>query len=344
MLDYFTKIESQKIINLLDQKDEDDPRFETRKRYIVNDHNNGKYGQGDDVESSVKFNTEIVKPFLCDYSDAYILVTGHIKVQARNGDTRVAIKNCHPFTRAFFRLNDEQVDTADNLELTMNLYNILEYSDNYTDTTAALYQYKRPEPSRNNDGDLVDLFAVTSSSFKYQSGLVQKQLTTDDFESEQIGPNIDPNFDRAHRIWKNIKIVVPLEYINNFFRNLEFSLINTKIYMKLNWPKYSVLCNQDKKSIFQITKGELHISVVTLNTENNNKLSKLLSKEFERTVVWNEYRSKIQRINVAQNDNNFKRTTLDTSFQGVNKLLAAAYKTDDIERNVNEDNSINRCY
>ena len=121
----------------------------------------------EDMESSVKFNTEIVKPFLCDYSDAYILVTGHIKVQAGNDDTRVAIKNCHPFTRAFFRLSDEQVDTADNLELTMNLYNMLEYRDNYEDTAAALYQYKRPEPSRNSDDDLVKLFGVTSSSFKY---------------------------------------------------------------------------------------------------------------------------------------------------------------------------------
>ena len=166
---------SQKIINLLDQKDEDDPRFEKRKWYIVNDHNNGKYGQGDDVQFSVKFNTEIVKPFLCNYSDGYILVTGHIKVQAGNYDTRVAIKNCHPFTRAFFRLKDEQVDTVDKLDLTMNLYNMLEYSDNYANTTTSLYQYKRPEPSRNNDGDLVDLSGVTSSSFKYQSGLVQKQ-------------------------------------------------------------------------------------------------------------------------------------------------------------------------
>ena len=100
-------MESQKIINLLDHKDGDDPRFETKKRYIVNDHNNGNYSKGDDVQSIVKFITEIVKPFLCDYSDAYILVTGDIKVAAANNDTRVAIKNCHPFTRAFFKLNDE---------------------------------------------------------------------------------------------------------------------------------------------------------------------------------------------------------------------------------------------
>ena len=116
-------MESQKIINLLGHKAEDDPRFETRKCYIVNDHNNGNYTQGDDVQSIVKFNAEIVKPFLCDYSGAYILVTGDIKVQNGNDAARVAIKNCHPFTRASFKLNDEQVDIADNLDLTINLYN-----------------------------------------------------------------------------------------------------------------------------------------------------------------------------------------------------------------------------
>ena len=56
-------MDSQKIINLLGRKDEGDSRFETRKWYIVNDHNNGNYSQGDDVQSIVKFNTEVVKPF-----------------------------------------------------------------------------------------------------------------------------------------------------------------------------------------------------------------------------------------------------------------------------------------
>ena len=99
--------------------------------------------------------------------------------------------------------------------------------------------------------------------------------------------------------------------------------------MELSWTKYSVLCNQNQKSIFQITKCELHIPVVTLNTENNNKLSELLSKGFERIVVWNEYKSKIERVNIPQNDNMCRRTILDASFQGVSKLFAAAYETDD---------------
>ena len=333
-------MESQKIINLLDHKDEDYPRLETRKWHIVNDHNNENYSRGDDVRSIVKFDTEIVKPFFCDYSDAYISVTGNIKVQNGNDATRVSIKNCHPFTRVSFKLNNEQVDTVDNLHLTMNLYNMLEYSDRYADFTGSLYQYKRPEP-RDNNGNVGNL-GTTLSSFKYQPGLVQKQLTTPN--SENVPANTDPNFANAHKIWKNIKIVVPVKYISNLFRNLELPLINTKLYVELNWKKYSVLCNQNKNSIFQITKGELYILNVTLNTENNNKLSELLSKGFERTVVWNEYKSKMETVNVAANDNNFKRTTLDVTFQGVSKLFAAAYEINDIRRNANTEESIRRYY
>ena len=79
--------------------------------------------------------------------------------------------------------------------------------------------------------------------------------------------------------------------------------------MELNWTIYSVLCNQNQNSILQITKGELYIPVVTFNTENNNKLSELLSKGFERTVVWIEYKSKTERVTIPQNDNMFRRTT-----------------------------------
>ena len=109
--------------------------------------------------------------------------------------------------------------------------------------------------------------------------------------------------------------------------------------MELNWTKYSVLCIQNQDSIFQITKFALYIPVVTLNTENNNKLSELLSKGFERTVVWNEYKSKIEGVTIPKNDNMFRRTTLDASFQGVSRLFPAAYETGDIRRNANSRNA-----
>ena len=158
---------------------------------------------------------------------------------------------------------------------------MLEYSDKYADTTASLYQYKRPEQNKANNNDLEDLTVNDSSSFKYQSGLIQKQLTI-----------------VSHKAWKNIKIVVPLKYISNLFRSLELPLINTKLYMELIWTKYSVLSTFNQNSIFQITNAEMYIPVVTLNTENNNKLSRLLSEGFERTVIWKEHKSKIERINV----------------------------------------------
>ena len=105
-----------------------------------------------------------------------------------------------------------------------------------------------------------------------------------------------------------------------------------------------MLSTINQTSIFQITKGELYIAVVTLNTENSNKLSRLLGEGFERAVVWNEYKSKIETVNLTANDSNFKRTTLDTSFQGISRLLGAAYETGDIQRNTDHQHSRQRYY
>ena len=124
-------MEEQKIINFVEYSDEDDLKFQTRKWYIINDQNNGQYGKGDENDSTIKFNTEVLKPNICDYSDAYILVTGNIAVINGNNKTEVCFKNCTPFTTCITHINDEHIETAENLDLVMNMYNIIEYSDNY---------------------------------------------------------------------------------------------------------------------------------------------------------------------------------------------------------------------
>ena len=86
-------------------------------------------------------------------------------------------------------------------------------------------------------------------------------------------------------MWKNVKIAVPLKYISNFLKSLELPLINTKLYIKLNWIKHSVISNVATAITFQITKTELYVPVVTLNTENNNELRDLLRKSFKRSVI-----------------------------------------------------------
>ena len=61
--------------------------------------NNLHYSRGSENDSTIKFETKVIKPNLCDYSDAYILLTGDIKITAVAANTNVAFKNCAPFTR-----------------------------------------------------------------------------------------------------------------------------------------------------------------------------------------------------------------------------------------------------
>ena len=92
-------MESQKIINLLNNNDIESQKFTTKKWYIINDQNNRQYEVGNENDSTIKFETKLIKPSLCDYSDAYILVIRDIKVTNIAADTNVAFKNCAPFTR-----------------------------------------------------------------------------------------------------------------------------------------------------------------------------------------------------------------------------------------------------
>ena len=89
-------METQKIVNLLNDSNNESSKFATRKWYITNDQNNGQYDRGNENDSTIKFETKVIKPNLCDYSDAYILVTGDIKVADVAANTNVAFKTCAP--------------------------------------------------------------------------------------------------------------------------------------------------------------------------------------------------------------------------------------------------------
>ena len=107
--------------------------------------------EGTEDDTTVKFETKAIKPNLCDYSDAYILVTGNITAAGGNSNTRAAFKNCAPFTKSMTHINDEHVDGANNLDIIMPMYNVIDFSDNYSDTSGNLRQFKRDELSVSND-------------------------------------------------------------------------------------------------------------------------------------------------------------------------------------------------
>ena len=133
-------MENQKIISLLDKIDTDSKHFAPKKWYIINDENNANYGVDKDTGANnpdtMKYDTRVLKPNLCDYAEAYILVDGTIRAANALNATRLAIKNCAPFTKCNLEVNDEHVDTAENLEIVMPMYNLIEYSDNYQDSSA----------------------------------------------------------------------------------------------------------------------------------------------------------------------------------------------------------------
>ena len=158
---------------------------------------------------------------MCDYAEAYILVDGAIRAAAANANTRLALNNCAPFTKCNLEINDEHVDTAENLDIVMPMYNLIEYSDNYQDSSATLYQYKRDEPPE--DDPITNLAVDNSSYFKYKVELLGD-------------PVVANNIAR-----RNVKVVVPLKYLSNFFRSLEMPLINCKIKLNLAWKNMSII-------------------------------------------------------------------------------------------------------
>ena len=124
-------------------------------------------------------------------------------------------------------------------------------------------------------------------------------------------------------------------------------LINTKLFIQLNYTKYSVIssgggANNNDSSTLKITKTESYVPVVTLKTEDNNKLNRSLDIEFKRTVYWNEYKSKIETITQAHNDNNYKRSLLDTAIPDVYRLFVAGFNDNDAINNVADPNKVER--
>ena len=294
-------MENQKIINLLDKIDTDSKHFATKKWYIINDENNTNYGVNKDTGATV------LRPNLCDYAEAYILVDGIIRATNAVNATRLALQNCAPFTKCNLEINDEHDDTAENSDIVMPMYNLIEYSDNYQDSSATLYQYKRDEPPE--DHAVADSMADNSDSLKYKIKLLGNV-------TEVAG-----NAAGVRRL--NGKVVVPLKYLSNFFRSLEMPLINCKIKLNLTWKKECVLSTGDGEAVFIINDTKLYVPVVTLSKEDNKDFIEQQNKRFQRSIYWNEYKTK--EINEDADANVFKYINLDPSFQGVNRLFVMAY-------------------
>ena len=145
----------------------------------------------------------------------------------------------------------------------MPMYNLVKYVDNYSKTSASLWQYDKDDPNDNT---------TQSDSFKSKikiTGQIPAAGNT-----------------------KDVEIIAPLKYLSNFWRTLEMPLINFEVNLILKWSSTCVVIySATKEAKFKITDTKLYVPVVTLSTQDNVKLLQQLKSAFKRTISWSKYQS-----------------------------------------------------
>ena len=310
-------MEYNKINNLLlteDNKSERLSKFVIREYVRVNSLSN-TYNEN----KPIRFKTPMLRSNLCDYSDAYILVKGTITVTApgaNNGANNIRdkrnrpliLKNNAPFVSCITRSNGELIEDADDLDIVMSMYNLLEYSKNYRKTIGSLYNYYRDELSDDADDNNFDnIQVVNSNTFKYKNKII---ANTYNVNAGADGYDVNKNGTQE------VELAIPLKYLGNFWRALNISLISCEVSLELKWDKKCVITSLEQKDIgggnrdnaptgatLAINDCKLYVPAVTLSKDDEIKLLTILKSRFKREIIWNKYRSQMTTKAVNNNLN-----------------------------------------
>ena len=287
---------------------------------------------------------------LCDYADAYILVNGTITVTANAGannirdkrNRKLIFKNNAPFVSCITRINGELIEDADDLDVVMPMYKLLEYSKNYRKTIGSLYSYYRDELTNDNipaDNVFDNIRVVNSNTFKYKNKIIGN---TYNVAAGATG------YDANKNATQTIELVILLKYLGNFWRALNMPLISCEVSLELKWNKNCVITSLEQRAIDEnnpsnragaptgatltINDCKLYMPVVTLSKNDEIKLLTNLKSGFTREIEWNKYRS---QMSTEANNNNLN-ILIDPTFTNVNRLFVLAYQTGDDRRSFSQ--------
>ena len=319
-----------------DSESEKLSKFVTREYVRVNSLSN-TYNKN----KSVRFKTPMLRSNLCDYSDAYILVKGTITATApgaNNGANNIRhkrnrplkLKNNAPFVSCITRINGELIEDADDLDIVMSMYNLLEYSKNYRKTIGLLYNYYRDELSDDADDNNFDnIKVVDSNKFKYKN-----KITGNTYNVDAGAQGYDVNKNGT----QEVELAIPLKYLGNFWRALNIPLISCEVSLELKWDKNCVATSLEQRDIgggnrdnaptgatLAINDCKLYVPAVTLSKDDEIKLLTNLKSGFKREIIWNKYRSQMNTEAVNNNLN----ILIDPTFTNVNILFLLAYQNAD---------------
>ena len=195
------------------------PRFITKKWTEVYDQSERNYSPNKEI----RIRASMLRSDLCNYSNVHIIVKGDITVLNPNNAKRnkaVALKNNAPFINCISKINGIKIDNAQDLDVVMPMYNLLEYSKYYKKATGSLWNYCRDQPSNP--------LSTKSTSFKHKTS-----ITGNTYNVGVRGQSYDGN-----KVAENeTEIVIPLKYLNNFWRSLKIPLIICEAEIILTWSK-----------------------------------------------------------------------------------------------------------
>ena len=339
-------MEYDKINNLLlstDNESKQLSKFVTREYVEVSSLSN-TYNKN----KSIRFKTLMLRSNLCDYSDAYILVKGTITVTApgvnNNADNKrdkrnrpLILKNNAPFASCITRINGELIEDADDLDIVMSIYNLLEYSKNYRKTIGSLYNYYRDELSSDADDNNFDnINVVNSEALNYKNKIIGN---TYNLNADAQGYDVNENGTQE------VELTIPLKYLGNFWRALTIPLISCEVSLELKWDKNCVITSLEQRDIgggnrdngptgatLAINNCKLYVPAVTLSKDDDFKLLTNLKSGFKREIMWNKYRSQMTTEAVNNNLN----ILIDPTFTNVNRLFVLAYRTADDRQSLSQ--------
>ena len=321
-------------------------KFVTREYVRVNSLSN-TYNEN----KLIRFKTPMLRSNLCDYSDVYILVKGIFTVTApgvNNGANNIRdkrkrpliLKNNAPFFSCITRINDELIEDADDLDIVVSMYNLLEYSKNYRKTIGLLYNYYRDELSDNADDENFDnIKVVNSKTFKYKNKIIDNTYDVDARIPNPDGAGqIDNPIYHVNKNGTQVELAIPLKYLGNFWRALNIPLISCEVSLELKWDKNCIITSLEQRDIgggnrdnaltgatLAINDCKLYVPAVTLSKDDEIKLLTNLKSGFKREIIWNKYRSQMTTETVNNNLN----ILIDPTFTNVNRLFVLAYQNAD---------------
>ena len=335
-------MEYDKINNLLlseDNESEKLSRFVTRE-YVRGNSLSNTYNEN----KSIRFKIPMLRSNLCDYSDAYYYICDYymhysITVTApgvndnanniRDKRNRLVILiNNVPFVSCITRINGELIEDADDLDIVMSMYNLLEYSKNYRKTIGSLYNYYRDELSDNADDNNFDnIKVVNSNTFKYKNKIIGN---TYNVNAGADGYDVNKNGTQE------VELAIPVKYLGNFWRALNIPLISCEVSLELKWDKNCVITSLEQRDIgggnrdnaptgatLAINDCKLYVPAVTLSKDDEIKLLTNLKSGFKREIIRNKYRSQM----TTEAINNNLNILIDPAFTNVNRLFVLAYQT-----------------